>query len=357
MTGPFIHHALVGFVIAGMTAGAVAATAVYLPAYNAFLGPALIPLVVAYFTHGGANHVAMGTLAAIYGVMIVMVARNLGRSVRDTFLLEIQNGELIREIAAARDAAEAASAAKSQFLAQVSHELRTPLNAILGFSEAIKSEIHGPLGDGRYAEYLEYIHQSGRHLLALINDLLDLSKADAGALTLQLDQVDLGDIARSCAATIAVQAAENDVVLHVDAAGDLPALRADPLRLRQILLNLLGNAVKFTPRGGRVSLRISALGKDTVAISVSDTGIGMDPNDVSKALAPFIQIDDGSTRSYEGAGLGLPITHRLVLLHGGTLSVSTAKGKGMTVQVTLPMTRSAKGTVVGEYREPLAPTG
>jgi signal transduction histidine kinase len=238
----------------------------------------------------------------------------------------------------ALDAAAAGSQAKSQFLATMSHELRTPLNAIIGFAEMQVMQVFGPLGDQRYHGYANDILASGKHLLGLINDVLDFAKLDVGHLELQEEDVDLAASIAECANMMARQAEAAGVRLDADPSAGLPRVRVDKRRLHQILLNLLSNAVKFTPRGGAV--RVSAArGDGGLILTVADTGIGMAAEDIPKALERFGQIDSRLSRAYEGAGLGLPLAKQLVELHGGSLAIKSAPGRGTTVTITLPAAR------------------
>jgi signal transduction histidine kinase len=238
----------------------------------------------------------------------------------------------------ALDAAAAASQAKSQFLATMSHELRTPLNAIIGFSELLKGELFGPIGDARYKGYVNDVHRSGKHLLSLVNDVLDFSKIDAGHLTLQEDQIDIRETLSTSLRMIEGQAASNGVAIEQEIAHDLPILRADERRVRQILLNLLSNAVKFTPRGGRVRL-IAFTDEREFVVQVSDTGIGMAKEDIPRALERFGQLDGDLNRKYEGTGLGLPLTKKLAELHGGRLEIDSELCVGTKVTVAFPAER------------------
>ncbi len=242
------------------------------------------------------------------------------------------------ELAKARDRADAANRAKSEFLAAMSHELRTPLNAILGFSDILKSETFGPVGNPRYRDFADSIHESGGHLLGLINDVLDLSRLDSGRLELNRVPVDLRELAEECAQAVAVQA-ESDGV-RVTCLVEETLLFADYRRLRQMLLNLLSNAVKFTPRGGDVVLSATQ-GARELRIAVSDTGIGMATQDIPKALERFGQVDASLSRKYAGTGLGLPLTKALAELHGATLSIDSAPGAGTTVTIAFPRRRGA----------------
>jgi signal transduction histidine kinase/HAMP domain-containing protein len=238
----------------------------------------------------------------------------------------------------AKEQAESASRSKSEFLANMSHELRTPLNAVLGFSEIIRDAIMGPV-DARYQEYANDIYTAGRHLLSLINDVLDLSKIEVGRLELQEEDVDIAEVVATCNRIIEGRAKEAELEVAVNIASELPLVRADARRLKQIVLNLLSNAVKFTPAGGRIIISAATLPSGEPIISVSDTGIGMRSEDVALALEPFRQIDGALNRRYEGTGLGLPLVQRLVQLHGGALSIKTAPGAGTTITLRLPADR------------------
>jgi signal transduction histidine kinase len=243
----------------------------------------------------------------------------------------------VDELRAAKERAELADRTKSEFLANMSHELRTPLNAILGFAEVLRDAIMGPL-DTRYRSYAADIHGSGQHLLDVINDILDLSKIEVGRLELREDSVALRDIADACRRVIEAKAATAGVALVFTVADDLPLIDADTTRLKQVLLNLLSNAIKFTPSGGCVTISAWAEASGLV-IAVADTGIGMRAQDIPIALEPFRQIDAVLNRRYEGTGLGLPLAKRLIELHGGTIEIDSAPGRGTTVRVRLPALR------------------
>jgi PAS domain S-box-containing protein len=242
-----------------------------------------------------------------------------------------------QELFQSMERAEFANRTKTEFLANMSHELRTPLNAILGFSEVIRDQMFGPAA-AKYAEYARDIHKSGTHLLEIINDVLDLSKLEAGKLDLHESDVSVAQIAEECLVLVRNKARESDVVLANELPSDMPLLRADPRAVKQVILNFLSNAVKFTPEGGRVT--VSAEGAhDHFSVSVSDTGIGMTPAQIQVALSPFGQIDSKLARKHEGTGLGLPICRSLMELHGGTVIVTSEPNKGTTMTARFPAPR------------------
>jgi signal transduction histidine kinase len=244
-----------------------------------------------------------------------------------------------REEQAARERAEEANRSKSAFLANMSHELRTPLNAVLGFSEVILAETFGKIGSARYTEYLQDIRTSARHLLALINDLLDLSRIEAGAMKLDDSWVLLAEVLEESAAMFRESCAGKGLALRLDLPAEAVTILADERALRQILINLLSNAVRHTPRGGEVVVgsRLAAAGG--LEIFVADTGVGIPAADLERVLQPFEQVTRDQGRPQEGTGLGLSIVKQLVELHGGALTLESEVGRGTTVTFTLPPER------------------
>jgi two-component system cell cycle sensor histidine kinase PleC len=236
---------------------------------------------------------------------------------------------------AARVDAELASKAKSEFIANMSHELRTPLNAIIGFSDMLHTQtVTSP---EKVHQYSGYIKQAAEHLLALINGILDVSKIQAGKLSVDREPVDIGPIMTSCLLIIEAKAREKGIIVETSVPPALPRISGDSLRLKQILINLLGNAVKFTPEKGRIRIEASVLQQGYAVISVTDTGVGMSPTEVETAMRPFGQIDTAFNKRHEGTGLGLPIAYALARLHGGDLRIDSQKGVGTRVSLILPL--------------------
>lgn len=255
--------------------------------------------------------------------------------------IEDRDGRLMRkteELEKAREKAEAANVTKSQFLANVSHELRTPLNAIIGFSAMIRDKQYGAL-DEKYVEYANDIHDSGKHLLDVINDIIDLSQADSGTMSTNFESLSLHKVIERALHIVAGQAQIAKVDIYTDIPEKLPKIVADRVRLVQILLNLLSNAIKYTPGGGKVVVRVQVeSGQQHVhffTVEVEDSGIGMTQEEIAKVFTSFNQADMGLNRKYEGIGLGLPLTKKLVELHHGRIKIESEKGRWTRVSVRL----------------------
>ena len=257
-----------------------------------------------------------------------------------TVALEITDRKrLERQLEGALVAAEAASEAKSRFLANVSHELRTPLNAVLGFSEVIADEMFGPAGTRAYVDYARDIRSAGLHLLRLVEEVLDLTRAETGRIDLAVEPVDLARMVDRALDMLRLPVASKALTLAVDLPHDLPRLSADPTRLTQIVLNLASNAVKFTDPGGRVRVAAKLREDGWLALSVADTGIGFRPEDIDVVLAPFGRVETPGVPRREGAGLGIPVARALIEAHGGTLEFDSRPGDGTLVTAAFPPER------------------
>ena len=243
-----------------------------------------------------------------------------------------------RELIAAREKAELANKSKTEFLANMSHELRTPLNAVIGFAEVIEGQLLGEIGNPKYRAYANDIRESGQHLLSLINDILDHAKIEAGRRELHEEWLRFADLIHGTVRLVRERAHDRGIILEVLPADGLPRVFADQRGIKQILLNLLTNAIKFTPENGRVTVR-AQVGADGLWLEVADTGIGIAEADIEKAMAPFGQADNWLTREHEGTGLGLALCKQLAELHGGTLTLDSAPGEGTCVRATLPAER------------------
>lgn len=301
-------------------------------------GRAMFDVTGAFIGYRGAGTDVTATRAAERALM--RAKEDLERRV-DERTKELRQEVTVRR--RAQEMADQASRAKTDFLANVSHEFRTPLNGIIGFSEILAAEVFGPLGAPRYKEYSEDIIRSGRHLLALINDVLDVSRIEAGAMSLHEEPVDMARAVEECVAMVEQRAEAKEIALVKDVQPGLPAMMADVTRIKQILLNLVTNAVKFTEQGGDVRVEVTWSTDGGHVLKVSDTGIGIDPKDIPKVLMPFGQAHRAFTRAHDGFGLGLSLVHSLTEEHGGKLEIDSVPGKGTAVTVRFPKGRTVSG--------------
>lgn len=320
---------------------AVALSAIVGGLWPGMLSAGLGALLATYFFLPPIREAEFGLWSTIVflfdGILVCTAIEAMHRYHRDHTRMV---GELKRsriEADNARRAAELANQTKTDFLANMSHELRTPLNAIIGFSDSMLAEMFGPLSQ-KYTEYTGYIHQSGQHLLALINDLLDMSAIEAGKFKLIDEIFDLEQAIIACLHMIQPRAEQGNVAV-VNALPTLPWVSADRRRFTQIMLNLLSNAVKFTPAHGTVTVSARTDASGSLLVTVADTGIGMDTNDLARAMEPFSQVKNGLQRAHEGTGLGLPMSKSLVQLLGGELSINSQPNQGTTVTVQVPSWR------------------
>lgn len=275
--------------------------------------------------------------------IVVRVRRSRDEALRWASEMARTSEEIADREAQAQEAkrvAEVANHAKTEFLANMSHELRTPLNAVIGFSELIAEEVMGPVGSEVYKEYSRDIRASGEHLLEIINEILDLSKIEAGRMTLDEQAFAVERVVASSLRLVRERANANGIALTSEVAPAMPDLRGDERMIRQMMTNFLSNAVKFTPENGKVHVRARCLDDGSIEISVSDTGIGMSPEHMETAMLPFRQVSSSLARKHEGTGLGLPLAKAFIDLHGGKLDVDSELEVGTTVRVTFPAARS-----------------
>jgi signal transduction histidine kinase len=277
-----------------------------------------------------ASEVAYFRLAIIGSIFIAIIL----------FFLVVNQKRYARSLVTSSQEAEDANRAKSEFLANMSHELRTPLNAIMGFSDMLKQEVFGPLGSSKYSEYSEHIYDSGNHLLSIINDILDLSKIEAGKLSLREKEIDLIGIIRETSHFISTKADEKNIHIKVTNSDKIDLIFADARIIKQILINILSNAIKFTPPEGTVAISTSLSEDNEICISIKDNGIGMSPTELKKAMQPFGQAGNAFTRQNQGTGLGIPLVEKLMKMHQGSLIIRSKKGAGTEVILTFPADRT-----------------
>ena len=311
--------------------------------------PLGIPWMVA--VNRGLALLAVGvTCLAIWQRQKAMIALS---GAHDT--LEARVEERTRDLEAAKEAAELANRSKTDFLANMSHELRTPLNAIIGYSDVLVQQVYGPMNPGKYQEYAGDINTSGRHLLNLINEILDISRIESGHMELNELDSDVGEIVGAAVKMSENRALRQKVVLETDIQAVQATLRCDALRIKQVLINLLSNAIKFSDPGNNVQLRVFVDGEAGLVLQVEDHGIGVDPKDLERIFLPFEQGEVGLSRKHQGVGLGLPLSRRLTELNGGRLDLVSEVGKGTIVTLRFPSDRVGCGN--GQEEVPLQPMG
>ena len=273
---------------------------------------------------------------ALTAVVLLILGFGIVGNLVDQHIQDIEAAK--RDVEATLALAERANRTKSEFIATMSHELRTPLNAVIGFSEIMVRETYGPLGHRNYTDYAKDIHESGSHLLQIINDILDISKAEAGNLTLDEGVVDCRELIAASSRLFRPRLQKSELALDLDLPDRLPLLRADARMIKQIMLNLLANAVKFTPPGGRIVIEAVAEHRGLV-ISIRDTGVGIAKADLDRVREPFVQVDSSLSRRHEGTGLGLPLVEIMVRGHGGVFELESEENKGTTARVVFPPER------------------
>ena len=355
-----------GAAIAAIAAATLSSLAHRIGPFLAFLLPAFLPYVAAMGLGGDRLHVMVALAALGYAGGLIAIACNFARSSAATVRLQVENEWLVRRLIASRDEAlaaareaeaanraktdlcetldrsrreaEDASRAKSHFLATMSHELRTPLNAIIGFSDIMATQVLGPVGNPKYLEYATDIRTSGQHLLAIINNVLDLSKVEAGRFELHEEEVQVSAVISAGLKLVKQQASDSGLSIHAEVGPDLTVF-ADERALKQIAINLLSNAVKFSRQGGSVWVHAFVDEGGGLVLSVQDDGIGIAQKDVKRVLEPFRQADEPLIRKRTGTGLGLALVKSLVELHGGSVRLDSVFGVGTTVSLRFPAAR------------------
>ncbi|NJO33833.1 MAG: HAMP domain-containing histidine kinase [Rhodospirillales bacterium] len=349
------------FLMAALSAAAIAGYTNSLLAFAAFVTPALLPYGFKLVWLNGEFHPIVATFIVFWGWLLWSMARHLNDGFKDSIALTLQNTLLIERLSRAKDRAEAASLAKTRFLANMSHELRTPLNAIIGYSEMITHRVLGPIGHPTYESYSGNVLASGRQLLRIVDRVLDISRIEAGTLDLSLGLISVPDLVSGAVKTVEDAAKADGITITCSLAADLPELVGDASRLRQVLLDLLSNAVKFTPPKGRIDI-VAGIGSERIdtggeargglEFTVADTGVGIAPELLAQVTTPFRQLENqdhlrrgrplkqdvGQTDT----GLGLPLARLLVERHGGKLEITSEQGRGTKVRVWLPSNKPSK---------------
>jgi len=332
--------------IAGLTMVALMSYSTHLPTFAAFVAPSVLPYALELAVADQAlGFWAVPLCAAWFGTAL-LVALSLHRRHRREIERQIEREELIGKLEAARDEARRANEAKTRFLGHMSHELRTPLNAIIGFSEMIMARVVDPSGP-KFDGYVKSIHDSGRHLLRLVSDILDLTRIEAGRFALEEETVELAPLLEDAAALFRDEARKDGIEIVLDPPPQPLRMRADPTRLRQIVYNLLSNALKYSPPGDVVRVALGRRADGAVALSVGDNGQGMTREEIAQAATPFVQLDRRDVKSAPppvkrgnyatpGTGLGFPLVAKLMDAHGGRAEIASEAGKGCTVTAVFP---------------------
>jgi signal transduction histidine kinase len=365
------HQVLLALVVGSMAAASLVSLQSIPLASASNILLSLAPLIVSFGRVGDPLHWFMTEMLSAYAVVLIALSHNSYASFLEGVRLRLANADLLERTAVANETlkrnvgelewsrgrlikqagelkrlasqsaqaqrkAEAANLAKSAFVANMSHELRTPLSAIIGFSEMMQREALGPVGSTRYRAYADDINRSGMHLLELVNDLLDLSKIEAGKMELVEEFVDVDQLIADCAVLLRDAAVRADIELALDKDPRLPPVYADERKLKQILINLLSNAIKFSNAGGSVEVVAAIAASGGLQVSVRDSGVGIRPEDIDRVFEPFGQLRDATESDQPRTGLGLPLSRKLAELHAGTLEIESTVGRGTTVLLSLP---------------------
>jgi two-component system cell cycle sensor histidine kinase PleC len=336
--GNMVAQLVVAFVAASMAAGAAVGLCAWLPAALGFVTAILMGLLFVLLGQGEAHYNIMAAMTVLMWLALSVIAINANRTIRRSLSVGQENRELSERLQQT-ETTRAANQARSWFLSAMSHELRTPLNAILGFSDFLRSEAFGPLGSPRYRDYAQDIHSSAEGLLKLVNETLDLSKIESGAIDLQEAPLEIAEVVQAAETMVQEAATASQVRIVNDLSGGAGRLRADARILRQLLLTLLSNAIRFTPRGGAVSLRTSATPAGGLSLSVTDAGPAISEDDIAKLEGDFGAADASLAQIREGTGFSLSVARSLAGLQDGLLSLSSEGATGMTVTIAFPPER------------------
>lgn len=301
-----------------------------------------IGIIIGMLAIGDREHLIRAGMGVVYLVVLMMWARDTGKRLESGIRLDLENKALIADLAAAREEAEIADRLRRESYAYLGHELRTPLNAIIGFAQSLEGEIWGPLGHQRYQSYAKAIAESGQHLYGLIQDMLDLTRHEAGILELDEAPVNITKMLLSCRQMLLSSARSGQIELQIEAEDEDLWLIGDETKLRQIVINLTTNAIRYTPPSGKVQISTSRDRDGRTRIRVSDTGIGIAAEDIPKVLEPFFQLSGEREQRSGGIGLGLPLSKRLTELHDGQLSIESEPATGTTILITFPAHRAAQ---------------
>lgn len=337
---PVHVEGVIAISVGGMIAGAMFSMTASVAVFRTYVIPAALGSILGFLAVGDRGHVAVAGMGVVYLGVVLVWARDAERAIADGIRLRLENEALIADLHAAYERAEDAEKLKRESFANLGHELRTPLNAIIGFAQSLEVELWGPLGSPRYQEYARAIGDSGRHLHDLIQGILDIARHDAGMMELDETRLDLAELIGTCADMTAGSARSKGVEMSTQVPDGGVMVTADATKLRQIVINLVANAVRFTPAGGRVRLVVERRDDGGIELRVEDNGIGLAAEDIPRVLEPFVQVVRDGSRESGGAGLGLPLSKRLAELHGGGLEIESAPGEGTVVRVILPAVRA-----------------